>query len=69
MNDDVVEMIRGMSFDRTALYQQSMRLGSGIGAVEKKDYESKALWSLRTSKECGAHAEPPSLPIIPFGQC
>lgn len=35
MNDDVVEMIRGMSFDRRTLYQQSMRPGSGRGAVEK----------------------------------
>ena len=35
MNDVVVEMIRGMSFDRRTLYQQSMRLGSGRGAVEK----------------------------------
>ncbi len=35
MNDDAVEMIRGMSFDRRTLYQESMRLGCGRGAVEK----------------------------------
>ena len=35
MNDDVLERIRTLSFDRNALYRHAERTGSGRGAIEK----------------------------------